>query len=459
MDRLFWKIFLSFWLSLLLGSAVVAAGVYLYNQSRADEQREQQGRVMLRGEFSLRMYALLAEQGGVAALRQAEAGRKDWELPAPMVVDAQGRELLGRELPAGLVERIRSDHADLPFPARSVKDPQGQELLMFVPPLESPRVRRTPRNPYVPYLPWFQFAAALAASLIVSALLARHLSRPIEHLRDAFDTVAQGGLGARVGASMGRRRDELAQLGRDFDHMAGQLQKLVGSQERLLHDVSHELRSPLARMQVAVGLARQQPDKLDTALSRIEREADRLNELVGEVLTLSRLESTAQGGALAERQDFLDIAELVATVVEDARFEGADTQREIRFDDGNIGELVMPARGELLHRALDNVVRNALQHTPERSVVEVVLRQDRSGGRVLIDVSDQGPGVGESELEQIFEPFVRGHGEGKGYGLGLAIARRAIEAHGGTIVARNRRDGGLRVSIALPVPAAEVPSA
>ncbi|MEC5398076.1 HAMP domain-containing sensor histidine kinase [Uliginosibacterium sp. H1] len=457
MDRLFWKIFLSFWLSLLLGSAVVAAGVYLYNQSRADEQREQQGRVMLRGEFSLRMYALLAEQGGVAALRQAEAGRKDWELPAPMVVDAQGRELLGRELPAGLVERIRSDHADLPFPARSVKDPQGQELLMFVPPLESPRVRRTPRNPYVPYLPWFQFAAALAASLIVSALLARHLSRPIEHLRDAFDTVAQGGLGARVGASMGRRRDELAQLGRDFDHMAGQLQKLVGSQERLLHDVSHELRSPLARMQVAVGLARQQPDKLDTALSRIEREADRLNELVGEVLTLSRLESTAQGGALAERQDFVDIAELAATVVEDARFEGADTQREIRFDDGNIGELVMPARGELLHRALDNVVRNALQHTPERSVVEVVLRQDRSGGRVLIDVSDQGPGVGESELEQIFEPFVRGHGEGKGYGLGLAIARRAIEAHGGTIVARNRRDGGLRVSIALPVPAAEVP--
>ncbi|MDQ8023950.1 MAG: ATP-binding protein [Moraxellaceae bacterium] len=458
MDRLFWKIFLSFWLSLLLGSAVVAAGVYLYNQSRADELREAQGRVFLRGEFSLRMYALLAEQGGTAALLQADAGRKDWELPPPLVIDAQGRELWGRPVPPDLIDQVRSGSVELPIPARRVVDPKGQELLIFVPPPEGPRVRRA-RSPYVPYLPWFQFAAAVLASLIVSALLARHLSRPIERLRDAFDTVAQGGLGARVGESMGRRRDELAQLGRDFDHMAGQLQKLVGSQERLLHDVSHELRSPLARMQVAVGLARQQPDKLDTALSRIEREADRLNELVGEVLTLSRLESTSRGGAQAERQDFVDIAELVATVVEDARFEGASSQREIRFDDGNVGELVMPARGELLHRALDNVVRNALQHTPEQSTVEVVLCQDRSGARVLIEVSDQGQGVAEGELEQIFEPFVRGQGEGKGYGLGLAIARRAIEAHGGAIVARNRRDGGLRVSIALPVQAEGAPTA
>jgi two-component system OmpR family sensor kinase len=249
---------------------------------------------------------------------------------------------------------------------------------------------------------------------------------------------------------MGRRRDEIADLARDFDQMAARLQQLIAARDQLLHDVSHELRSPLARLQVAIDLARQNPQRLATTLDRVDAESRRLDELVGELLTLSRVESGAP-----DFDDYFDLGELLRKVVADARFEAQASNVGIV---ANIAEdMEMPAlRGnaELMRRALENIVRNALHHSIGGQQVTVELACDRG---FTIRIADQGPGVPEQALETMFEPFVRiGDGAaGKassGFGLGLAIARRAVEAHGGTIRAENRQPKGLSVEIRLPLP-------
>jgi len=245
---------------------------------------------------------------------------------------------------------------------------------------------------------------------------------------------------------MGKRRDELSDLGQNFDHMAGQIHSLVHAQQRLLHDVSHELRSPLARIQAAIGLAQQQPEKQQTMLERIERESQRMNDLVGELLVLSRLEAGVPG---SESYDF-DIGGLLDDIVEDARFEAGRHAVAIRYD--GMEETLVKGRSELLHRAIENVLRNALQHCKRGGEVSVEARFDTGKRRLQVAVDDQGPGVAESDLAAIFEPFFRSGDRGKAgsIGLGLAIAYRSIEAYGGRIQARNRPQGGLRIEIDIP---------
>jgi signal transduction histidine kinase len=290
--------------------------------------------------------------------------------------------------------------------------------------------------------------ATFFVSLVCAVLLARYFSRPIRSLRDAFDAAASGNLKTRVGDAMGRRRDELADLGHDFDRMADHLSALMDAQRRLLHDVSHELRSPLARLQAAVGLIRQTPEKLESTMDRIERESARIDHLVGELLTLSRLEA----GVIAMADEEIPVGELLADIVGDACFEAEANRQQVLLE-GSC-EATVHGRPELLHRAIENVVRNALKHTPpeRRIIVACSLETSRS---LRIAVLDEGPGVAEAELSGIFEPFFRGNGaQGiDGHGLGLAIAQRVIQAHGGTIRASNRPDGGLCVEIILPVEA------
>ncbi len=316
----------------------------------------------------------------------------------------------------------------------------GQHYLLSIPAEGEMSRHSSPPSPLLP------IGIGILASLGFSALLAWYLSKPIRHLRSAFDAVAAGKLETRIGPRMGRRRDEIADLGRDFDRMAQQLQILVGSQRRLLHDVSHELRSPLARLQAAIGLARQQPEKLDASLDRIERESGRLDELVGELLTLSRLEA-GMSGAVDEE---VDLVGLVAGIADDAQFEAEASGRHVRFCGD--GEFVVKARAELLHRALDNVIRNAVKYTRKGTEVEVEVERRTAPDRLLVTVADRGPGVPESDLQTVFEPFFRSDSSAAtaGFGLGLAIARRAIEMHGGTIRVMNREGGGLCVAIALP---------
>lgn len=296
-------------------------------------------------------------------------------------------------------------------------------------------------------LPLLPLLAGLLASLLCAAGMAWYFSRPIRHLRDAFAGVGGGDLTVRVGAAMGGRRDELADLGRDFDAMAERLQALVAGQQRLLHDVSHEMRSPLARLQAAIGLLRQQPGRLEDSLARIEREGERMNRLVGELLTLSRLEAGV-GGSL----EAVEMGELLGTIVDDARFEGAARQVGIELVAGPIA--VVSANPELLQRAIENVVRNALRHSPAGGVVRIAA-DCRSAGTYSLSIEDQGPGVAEADVEAIFAPFYRGAGAAgsDGYGLGLAIARQVIAAVNGKIAAKMKSPGagsGLRVEITLP---------
>jgi signal transduction histidine kinase len=293
-------------------------------------------------------------------------------------------------------------------------------------------------SPIVPIL------SALFVSLGFSAWLAWYFAKPIRILRAAFHSAAEGKLETRVQPLMGRRRDEIADLGRDFDRMARQLQKQMGAQQRLLHDVSHELRSPLARLQAAVGLARQNPRRIDMTLSRIEHESTRLDALVSEVLTLARLETGINGLP----SDQVDLVELLTMIVDDAQFEARLLSRDVNL----IGEgaFVLECKAELLYRSFENVIRNAVKYTADNTTVDVTVQTSLSA--LQVTVADHGPGVQSENLDSIFEPFYRAdnHCAVEGYGLGLAIARRAVESHAGKIWAERGRDDGLIVHIVIP---------
>ena len=291
--------------------------------------------------------------------------------------------------------------------------------------------------------PWLPIAAATLASLLFAVLLAWYFSRPIRALRSAFEAAAAGDLAPRFANDrMAAGGDELAELGQDFDRMSAQLRTLMEGQRRLLHDVSHELRSPLARLQAAIGLAHQQPDKLQASLERIERESVRMDRLEGELLTLSRLEAaTGQAG-----DEQVDVVEMVDQIADDARFE-AGAQIEVE------APTPLSVRGapDLLWSAVENIVRNAVKHGGAAEKVNLMLHADHE--QVHIDVLDRGPGIADEHLGDIFEPFFRSNptfNNVDGHGLGLAIAKRVVENHGGSIAAANRPGGGLRVTISLP---------
>jgi len=291
---------------------------------------------------------------------------------------------------------------------------------------------------------------AAIAGMTFSVALAWNLTRPINLLRNGFDQLANGKLDVRLQPLMGRRRDEIASLARDFDIMAARLSQLVMTRDRLLHDVSHELRSPLSRMQLAVGLARQDPAQFETSMERIEREMGRLDALIRELLALARAE-----GGLASAEEYFDPVALVEFVVEDARFEAESISVAVTLKKPELSEDDRPAlRGsaELFRRALDNIIRNALRFAPNGSVIEVAVELDSNQAGYRFYVRDQGPGVEGVELATLFEPFIKA--DQPGFGLGLAIAERAITAHRGSIEARNRPGGGFEISVATPCPGA-----
>ena len=284
--------------------------------------------------------------------------------------------------------------------------------------------------------------------------LARFLAAPVGKIRVAAQRLAQGDLSARVEPNrFPRGQDELTRLARDFDRMASRLEGLVVAQNRLLGDVSHELRTPLTRLNLALELARRGDEiKREAALNRIERESQRLDELIRELLTLSRLENGLPASKLNAP---LDLAELAHEIAADADFEARGAGRGVRVKYLGAAEHVMTrGDGELLRRAIENLTRNALRHTSNHSQVTIELRAHHS--ELVLTVKDRGPGVPPEELEAIFRPFYRVEGareraeSDRGTGLGLAIAERAVRAHNGQISAQNRDDGGLCVSIELP---------
>ena len=441
MGRLFWKIFFAFWLTALAAAAATGTAVWLQHHPRsaAEPELAQGPAAMLAGELA----SATLRHGGIEALREWLKETHRTQGPSLLAVDAQGHDLLGRPVPSTALARARELAAseESPRAAREVAVAGGERYLLFTPiEGEARRLRRPPPPPP----PWELAIIVGIASFAVSGLLAWYLARPIRALRWAFGAAAEGRLETRARPLMKGRRDEIADLGDDFDRMAEQLQGLVAAQRRLLHDVSHELRSPLARLQAAIGLGRQDPAKLEASLERIEREVTRLDELVGEALTLARLESGTPEAAAGT----VDLADLVADVAEDARFEAQAANRALALR--SVDRLLVRGHSELLHRAVENVVRNAVKYTAGGTEVEVDLYM--AGARAVLVVSDRGPGIPPAELERVFEPFYRISGDtAKGFGLGLAIARRALMAHGGRISAHNREGGGLQVRIELPM--------
>lgn len=398
--RLIWKILLAFWATVILTTAGIVFIVTLQSRLRGDPK-----------DF-------------LAELRAERLSA------AQVALHYGGRPAMDR-----IVARWPADERAL---LRTAPDGRGGMRLSLAP---APN----------PKFPWWLLASWVVSSLAFSGLLAAYLAWPIGRLRDGFRRLAQGELSTRLTPGMGRRRDEIADLAHDFDAMAERLQQLVASRERLLHDVSHELRSPLARLSLAVGLARQTGELGDTALSRIEAEGARLNTIVGDLLSLSRAEREA-----AEGERYFDIATLLQMVCDDARFEAQPLNVVVRLEiDDALSDPerapLMSGAPELLRRALDNIIRNALRFSPPDKTVTVSARLE--AGAVVIQVRDQGPGVSPQMLQSMFDPFVKGVDQTRGVGLGLAIARRAVTAHKGELAALNAPGGGLLMTISLPVSA------
>jgi two-component system sensor histidine kinase CpxA len=290
---------------------------------------------------------------------------------------------------------------------------------------------------------------ALLVSGVVCYFLTRYLTAPILRLRSVAQQIAAGKLSVRAEARMERRHDELGDLVRDFNRMADKTEHLISSQRQLLYDVSHELRSPLARMNVALDLLRGRV-RDDPALNRIGIDLQRLNEMIGRLLTVAKLEATST----LQTPVRVDLSELISSVVIDADFEAKE--RGNRVDIVQAANLAIPGDPNLLRSAIENVLRNAVRFTRSGTAVEVVLRTNRvtSADEAIISIRDHGPGVPEQELAHIFRPFYRvtdaRSRDSGGVGLGLAITDRVVRLHGGRIQAVNEPDGGLRVEITFP---------
>jgi len=292
---------------------------------------------------------------------------------------------------------------------------------------------------------WRILAVILTGGLVCYGL-ARYLTSPIVKLQQATKKLAEGELQTRLGKKVSKGGDEFAQLARDFDEMAERIESLITSEKRLTQDISHELRSPLARMNVALEIAKQKTTaETQPILERIEKESARLNEMISRLLILSKLES---GGQELEMQR-VNLRKLVEETVADADFEAQAKNKAVQIT--AIEESRFLGSENLLRSAVENVLRNAVRYTVEKTAVKVSLKN--LNGDAVINIEDSGGGVPEGELENLFRPFYR-VGEARerksgGVGLGLAIAQRAVFAHKGTIKAQNTGKG-LQVEIKLP---------
>ncbi|MDX1571260.1 MAG: ATP-binding protein [Xanthomonadales bacterium] len=436
MSRLFLKIFVSFWLAitLMVGATVWLNLWVLENYGSTEVPAEVRDRL----QDIVERAAASIDQFGIRRMPRGPARRM------LHVIDEQGRDLNPRPLPPHLEDIAvlgeppnRASGPD--YSAVTVADPRGRLYRVVGVVRMPPQLLAAGRRGAL-----LRLAVAAVVSALVCWLLAVYLTRPVRRLRWATVGLAEGDLGRRVGGDYAR--DEIGDLARDFDRMADRLQRSRTAQQQLLRDVSHELRSPLARMQVALELAREKVGALAAGeLDRIEEEAERLNQLIGDVMLLSR--GLADDAPV--KRSSADLAALVKQVVEDAAYEGRPGGKSVRYAGPEALSVEMD-RG-LIKRAIENVVRNALRFTPDGAEVEVELSSDDALAELV--VRDTGPGVPEEELQRIFLPFHRvdrSRSPG-GHGIGLAIAAAAVDVHDGAMEARNRKGAGLEVRISLPL--------
>ncbi len=455
MRKLFVKIFLWFWLTTTLIGVILVILALTTKPGDAAKARYA-GRLIPYGRQLIRAYEDDSPEGLRRKIKQIEKK----ERVRLIFYNAQSgpistrplrplrRRIVERAARAALERRPADERPEWPWrKRRRLVLPLGQDYVLFaeVPPPSRLESLLNPRALTLRLLVTFLVAG------IVCYLLARSLSMPITRLRKATQAIADGNLSIRVAPVTKGQISEIADLATDFDQMAARLESLLHSRQRLLRDISHELRSPLARLNVALELARQRtgPEAL-APLDRIAKEADRLNDLIGQLLTLAQLENQTEMSGV-ER---LDMSLFLEKIVQDANYEVQNRQRGVHLAADR--EMVVQGSRELLHRAIENVIRNALWYTAADSTVEVGLdKYVGQGAFAQITVRDYGPGVPAAVLAELFRPFYR-VGEARdrqsgGAGVGLAIAERAIRLHGGRIKAANADGGGLIVTILLPL--------
>ncbi|MBW3636882.1 MAG: HAMP domain-containing protein [Armatimonadetes bacterium] len=465
---LFLKIFLWFWGAMaILGLSLVAVQITSHDDPVISLRSGMMADLPTYGAIAVRKY----EESGDAELQKYLRRIEERAHVRAYLFDPMGKE-------CGDTRRAPADLRDLVYKTSTLSVQEGDLSAKFDFSTLNGLVAQPVRSERGTYI----FAGAVSRTLLAATRdepqthvlrvasvflitglfcygLARYLAAPVGRIRHAAQRITSGDLTARVEPNrFPRGRDELTGLAIDFDAMAERMENLVAAQSRLLGDVSHELRSPLTRLNLALELARRGDEaKRAAAFERIEREAARLDALIGELLALSRLEN----GLRAENlQKIVDLSALAREVAADADFEAQNAGRGVRVTFSG-PDTTVSVRGdaELLRRALENVARNAARHTDANSEVEISLAPVKNGkdGWVL-RVRDHGPGVPEGELDAIFRPFYRVEGAreraefDRGTGLGLAIAERATHAHGGKIGAKNAQGGGLEVEIWLPAP-------
>lgn len=440
--RMFWKILIGFWLVFLLISQFLWLGFTL-----SGDRHEPPEIVAVRRIVNLQMASAVSvlERGGPGALEDMMAG---WEPN-----DRQFFTMIQRAKPPS-ENNTPPQSFNLPFrgkfPEVIVRWVMGADGKMYELQYDVKSLRAdsdsgmgAPRRFLNIPEPMFVFAGS--AGLLFSLLLAWNLTRPMRQLNVGFAKVTNGDLSVRLFPSMRRRHDELSDVAKNFDAMVERLSVLVRAREELLHDISHELRSPLARLQLATGLARQTPETVNASLDRIDVEAQRLDKMIGELLTLSR----AENDSIPDEQ-YIDLTGLVEAVVTDVRYEAQIPGVEIALEIDRSQDYTVRGNAELIRRGLENVLRNALRFSHQGQRVKVNLWRDAQW--LAIRISDQGPGVDQDKLSSIFDPFVRVNSPlmGKGYGLGLSIVRKVVLAHHGEVDAVNGAQGGLTLTIRLP---------
>jgi two-component system sensor histidine kinase CpxA len=466
MRSLFLKILLWFGLTMVLVNVVsFVTGVII--ERRSQSQRTNPAAPMF-AVYAQTAVDIFERDGQSALSSHLERVERASRIRA-VVFDENGDEISGRPVPTGAKEFAKLATESRPFvfdfpreqrqplAAQIVRSPRGA-LYTLVGEMPRPGFPRPPPRLGEPGSFLFglrMVGQSLLPVLLIGAIfcywLARYLTTPIVKLRDTTHELADGNLKARVSHKLIERHDEIGYLGRDFNLMAGRIETLVEAQQRLLLDISHELRSPLTRLGVALELVKRRagPD-MNTGLDRIEREAAIINEMIGQLLTLSRVES----GTYRLNKIEIDLCALLQKVADDADFEARSRDRSVRITSCEASTISGVA--ELLKSATENVVRNAVRHTAKSTEVEISLRCESldAGKYTVIRVRDHGTGVPEESIDEIFRPFYRVEDardrQTGGAGLGLAIAARAVHLHAGTIKAANAPDGGLIVEIRLP---------
>ena len=458
MKSLFLKIFLWFWTAFVI---VGVALVVIVTITRSNARMQFGVSVYL--PFEARQAADIYERQGKPALQHHFDRLAEEGFAEPYLLDENWKDVLGHRPPVKAVEFGKAARRDTPLvdrfngwkviAAQQIVGDSGRKYTILAI-IEHPPVIGLVRD--LDYRTLFGLLLIYAVGTFSCFWFARHIADPIVKLSAAAGQIADGSLDTRSGKIIRLRRDEIGRLGASFDRMAERIESLVHGQRRLFGDVSHELRSPLARLSVAEGLLRQcPPEERVEYLDRIALEVDYIDRLIGQLLTLARIDSSAD----SSRTERVELSSLIQEVAADGNFEAQARSCTVKVDSMDV--CMTTGAREQLRRAIENVVRNAIRYTQPGDGVEITLRKQCTPAlsRAVIQVRDHGPGVSSEHLEKIFLPFYRitaGNGDPTGgAGLGLAITERVIRMYGGSVSATNAQDGGLIVNLELSLTESE----